>query len=69
MIEDGKTIVYNVFRNGKKIGELKRLVPGIDMIVNTCQTINTDINEYSIVDIFTNNTVWSGSQYANRDPV
>ena len=66
MIEDGKTIMYDVYRKDQKIGEFKRLAPGIDMIVNTSTVIGSDLKEYKITNKFTRETVWTGADVNKR---
>lgn len=65
MIEDGKTIMYDVYRKDQKIGEFKRLAPGIDMVVNTCAVIGRDLRDYKITNKFTKETVWCGTTHIN----
>lgn len=66
MTEDGITKIYNVYKGTKYIGELKRLSPGIDMIVTTCESTGNDIRDYTIVLKSDNSVVWSGFSMINE---
>lgn len=65
IIEDGR-IIYDVYRGTEKIGELKYLKPGIDMIKSTCQQTGRDVELYSIVNRYTNTAVWDGFNTRNE---
>lgn len=59
--EDGITILYNVFKDGKKVGDFKILSLGIAHIKRVTDIYNFDISRYSIRRIKDNALVWDGS--------
>ena len=59
-MEDGKTIIYDVLYQDRKIGELKRLAPAIDLIRSQAEYLNQNIKDYKIILKSTNKIVWSG---------
>ena len=61
-MEDGKTIIYDVLYQDRKIGELKRLAPAIDLIRSQAEYLNQDIKEYKIILKSNKKIVWSGDQ-------
>lgn len=60
-MEDGKTVIYDVIYQDRKVGELKRLAPAIVLIKSQAEYLNQDINDYKIILKSNNETVWSGS--------
>lgn len=60
-MEDGKTILYDVYKNGEKIGEFKILSLGIEQIKRTCETWNFNIADYQVRRIYDDVIVWNGS--------
>ena len=66
-MEDGKTILYEVFKDGRKNGEFKVLSLGIEQIIRTCDVWGLDIFRYQIVRNDTKEVVWDGrDQYTAR---
>lgn len=61
-MEDGKTIVYEVYKHSNKIGEFKILSLGIEQIRRTCETWNFNISDYEIRRIYDGEVVWKGDQ-------
>ena len=59
-MEDGKIIIYDVLYQDRKIGELKRLAPAIDLIRSQAEYLNQNIKDYKIILKSTNKIVWSG---------
>ena len=59
-MEDGKTIIYDVLYQDRKIGELKRLAPAIDLIRSQAEYLGQNIKDYKIILKSTNKIVWSG---------
>lgn len=60
-MEDGITIVYEVFNKGNKCGELKVLSLGITQIVTTCEQWQWNVKDYEIRRISDGATVWRGA--------
>ena len=60
MQEDGKTILYEVFKDGRKNGEFKVLSLGIEQIKRTCETWNLEISSYQIRRIKDRKVMWDG---------
>lgn len=61
-MEDGKTIIYDVIYQDRKVGELKKLAPAIDLIRSQVEYLNQDIKDYKIILKSNQKVVWSGSQ-------
>jgi hypothetical protein len=59
-MEDGKTILYEVYKNGKKNGEFKVLSLGIEQILRTCKTWQLNPSDYQIKRISDDEVVWDG---------
>jgi hypothetical protein len=59
MIEDGKTLLYNVYKNGKIVGEFKSLYLGVEQIKRTCESWNLNIDDYEIRLKSDDSLVWS----------
>lgn len=59
-MEDGRTILYEVYKNGKKNGEFKVLTLGIEQILRTCKTWECDPSNYQIRRIIDDQVVWDG---------
>jgi hypothetical protein len=59
-MEDGKTIMYEVFKQGVKNGEFKVLSLGIEQIRRTCDVWNLEISDYQIRRINDGQVVWDG---------
>jgi hypothetical protein len=59
MIEDGKTLLYNVYKNGKMVGEFKSLQLGVEQIERTCKLWNLNIKDYEIRLKSNDSLVWS----------
>jgi hypothetical protein len=68
-MEDGKTILYEVFKNGIKNGEFKVLSLGIEQIRRTCNQWNFRIGDYEIRRIADGEIVWRGSVNTSSDEV
>lgn len=68
LIEDGTTILYEVYKGTKKAGELKRLQPGIEMIKAMCEKHGFSISDYSIILISSREVVWSGFNKPDETP-
>lgn len=60
MQEDGKTILYTVFKDGAKAGEFKVLSLGIEQIKRTCDVWGLEIFRYQIIRNDTREVVWDG---------
>lgn len=61
-MEDGKTILYEVFRDGRKIGEFKVLSLGIEQIKRTCKAWGLALSAYQIQRISDRQVVWDGRE-------
>lgn len=59
-MEDGKTILYEVFKDGRKNGEFKVLSLGIEQIKRTCAVWNLEISAYQVRRISDGEVVWDG---------
>jgi hypothetical protein len=59
-MEDGKTILYYVYKDNKKIGEFKVLSLGIQHIKRVCDMNNWNISDYEIRQISDGVVVWKG---------
>jgi hypothetical protein len=59
-MEDGKTILYEVYKHGKKNGEFKVLSLGIEQIKRTCETWDLEISDYQVRRINDGEVVWDG---------
>lgn len=60
-MEDGKTIIYDVIYQDRKVGELKKLAPAIDLIKSQVEYLNQDIRDYKIILKSDGRIMWSGS--------
>ena len=59
-MEDGKTILYEVLKDGVKNGEFKVLSLGIEQIHRTCEEWNLDITRHQIRRISDGEIMWVG---------
>lgn len=59
--EDGVTILYDVYKNDKKVGQFKVLSLGVAQIKRTCEMYNFSIESYKIKRISDDRVVWDGS--------
>ena len=59
--EDGITILYDVYKNDKKVGQFKVLSLGVAQIKRTCEMYNFPIESYKIKRISDGQVVWDGS--------
>lgn len=60
-MEDGVTILYEVYNRGRRCGELKVLSLGIAQITRTCETWKWNIEDYEIKRILDGAIMWRGS--------
>jgi hypothetical protein len=61
MIEDGKTIIYDVMYKDRNVGELKTLAPAILLIQSQAKQLNQNIEDYKIVLKSNRDIVWAGT--------
>ena len=59
-MEDGTTILYEVFRDGVNNGEFKVLSLGIEQIKRTCELWDLPITSYQIRRIHDRKVMWDG---------